>query len=241
MTRANQLLARRWKPIALVAVLLFLGGAVLLVYVRVQSESDRADQLAGEADLRGAAVATLAGDVRALRAQVKARGGTPVAPDPKEAVPSLSARAAVPVAIPGPPGPPGPAGPSGKPAPTITPSPGASGAPGSPGAPGATVTGPPGPAGPSGAPGKDGRDGSDGTDGKDGANGQPPAGWTFTYNGVDYSCHPVDGFDPDSPRYQCDASQPSNGNSGGGAGGLLGLGLLGVGGIGLDPSRRQYI
>jgi hypothetical protein len=237
MTRANQLLARRWRPIALVAILLFLGGALLLVYVRVQAEAQRADQLAAEADLRGNAVSTLAGDVRLLRAQVRAKGGTPVAPDPSRAVKDLPSRAAVPVPIPGPPGPPGPEGPSGKPAPTITPSPGASGAPGAPGAPGATVTGPPGPSGPAGAPGRDGHDGSNGSDGKDGANGKPPAGWTFTYNGAEYTCRPVDGFDPDSPRYTCDSSQPNpgngdgNGSSGGGSiGGLLSMAL--------DPRRR---
>lgn len=51
-----------------------------LVYVRVQAEATHADQLADEADLRGNAVTTLAGDVRVLRAQIKAKGGTPAAP-----------------------------------------------------------------------------------------------------------------------------------------------------------------
>jgi hypothetical protein len=99
------------------------------------------------------------------------------------------------------------------------------------------VTGPPGPSGPPGAPGKDGRDG---TDGKDGTNGKPPAGWTFTYNGVTYTCSPVSGFDPDSPRYTCDSSQPNPGNGGGdnnSGGGSVG-GLLGMA---LDPNRREYM
>jgi hypothetical protein len=148
MTRTERVLAHHWKPIALLAFLLFLTGAVLLVYVRVQAEATRADQLADEADLRGSAVSTLAGDVRALRAQVKSRGGTPVAADPTKAVKDLPNRAEVPVPIPGPPGPKGDKGDTGKAAPTITPSPGASGAPGAVGSTGAT-----GPQGPQGDPG----------------------------------------------------------------------------------------
>ncbi|MER7838564.1 hypothetical protein ABTY98_22465 [Streptomyces sp. NPDC096040] len=35
------MLARRWKPLALLAFLLALTGAVLLVYVRVQAEAAR--------------------------------------------------------------------------------------------------------------------------------------------------------------------------------------------------------
>lgn len=168
MTPTDRMLARRWKPIALLAFLLLLTGAVLLVYVRVQIEANRADELANEANLRGNAVSTLAGDVRALRQQVKAGGETPVAPDPTKAVKDLPDRAEVPVPIPGPPGPKGDTGASGKPAPTLTPAPGASGAAG--------VTGPQGPQGepgadstvpgPSGPPGRDGRDGTDGKDGQ---------------------------------------------------------------------------
>lgn len=120
MTRAERMLAHRWKPIALLAFLLALTGAVLLVYVRVQAEAARADQLATEADLRGTAVSTLAGDVRALRQQVEAKGGTPVAPDPAKAVEDLPDRAEVPVPIPGPPGPKGDKGDPGKAAPTVT-------------------------------------------------------------------------------------------------------------------------
>ncbi|MEV7394362.1 collagen-like protein [Streptomyces sp. NPDC091215] len=167
MTRTDRVLARRWKPIALLAFLLFLTGAVLLVYVRVQAESARADDLATEANLRGHAVTTLASDVRILRAQIRAKGGTPAAPDPTRAVKNLPDRAAVPVPIPGPPGPPGP---SGKPAPTITPSPGASGAVGATGA-----------QGPQGEPGANSTvAGPQGPQGEPGATGPPPSGWTFT-------------------------------------------------------------
>jgi hypothetical protein len=168
MTRTDRVLARRWKPLALLAALLALTGGFLLVYVRVQSEASRADQLAAEADLRGQAVTTLASDVRVLRAQIRAKGGTPAAPDPTKAVKNLPDRAEVPVPIPGPPGPKGDKGDPGKAAPTITPSPGASGAAGATGptgpqgVPGADSTVP----GPSGPPGRDGRDGVDGKDGQ---------------------------------------------------------------------------
>lgn len=151
MTRTDRVLARRWKALALLAFLLALTGAVLLVYVRVQVEANRGDQLAAEADLRGTAVSTLAGDVRVLRAQISAQGHTPAAPDPTKAVKDLPDRAAVPVPIPGPPGPKGDKGDPGKAAPTVTPSPGASGAPGQPGAD-STI---PGPQGPQGEPGAD--------------------------------------------------------------------------------------
>jgi len=168
MTRTDRVLARRWKPLALLAFLLALTGAVLLVYVRVQAEASRADQLAAEADLRGTAVTTLASDVRVLRAQIKAKGGTPAAPDPSQAVKDLPDRAEVPVPIPGPSG---PAGPSGSPGPSGAA--GKDGQTGSSGAPGvvgptgpAGVQGEPGPAGPQGEPGPAGQDGADGKDGQ---------------------------------------------------------------------------
>jgi hypothetical protein len=191
MTRTERVLARRWKPIALLAFLLALTGAVLLVYVRVQAESHRADQLADEANLRGNAVSTLAGDVRALRQQIKAKGGTPVAPDPTAAVKNLPDRAAVPVPIPGPPGPKGDKGDPGKAAPTITPSRGASGA-----------AGVPGPQGPQGEPGADSTvPGPQGPQGEQGATGPPPSGWTYTDGtGATYECTPdSDG----STHYTC--------------------------------------
>lgn len=182
---AQPILAQRWRSLAVAAVLLVLAGAVILVWLRIDAEAGRADALAAEANRRGDAVSTLATDVRVLRSQITARGGTPAAPDPARAIEDLPARAEVPVPIPGPAGPPGPKGEPGRAAPTITPSPGvpgASGAPGAPGVgvpggrgpsgePGATVTGPPGPAGP---PGKDG------TNGKDGRNGQTcPDGYSL--------------------------------------------------------------
>jgi hypothetical protein len=185
MTRAERVLARRWKPIALLAALLALTGAVLLVYVRVQAEATRADQLAAEADLRGTAVTTLASDVRVLRAQIKAKGGTPAAPDPTQAVKNLPDRAEVPVPIPGPPGPKGDKGEPGKAAPTITPTPGASGAAG--------ATGPQGPQGVPGAdstiPGPQGERGEKGDTGEQG-----PAG---------PAC--PDGYSLQAPSYDPDA------------------------------------
>ncbi|MGW7239747.1 collagen-like protein [Streptomyces sp. NPDC054804] len=166
MTRTQRVLARRWKPIRLLALVLALIGAVAVSWLLVD-RSRLNDQLSHEADLRGQAVSTLAGDVRALRQQVKAEGKTPVAPDPTKAVEDLPARAEVPVPIPGATGPKGDKGDPGKPAPTITPSPGASGAAGASGAtgpqgpqgePGAdsTVPGPQGPQGPKGERGEQG-------------------------------------------------------------------------------------
>lgn len=202
MTRAERVLAHRWKPIALLAFLLFLTGAVLLVYVRVQAEATRADQLADEADLRGTAVSTLAGDVRALRAQVEARGGTPVAPDPTTAVKDLPDRAAVPVPIPGPPGPKGDKGDPGSAAPTITPSPGASGASGASGADGATgPQGPPGPQGEPGVPGPQGDQGPPGTDGKDGQSCPDGYSWqTPSYDPYAKVCRQDGAPDPDPSK-----------------------------------------
>ncbi|MFG2855715.1 collagen-like protein [Streptomyces mirabilis] len=225
MTRAERVLARRWKPMALLAFLLALTGAVLLVYVRVQAEASRADQLAAEADLRGTAVSTLAGDVRALRQQVKAKGGTPVAPDPTTAVKDLPDRAAVPVPIPGPPGPKGDPGPSGTPGPSGSPGTsgkaGTDGQPGTAGSPGAV--GPTGAAGPAGPQGPQGETGSQGEQGPQGERG--PAGPSCPDG---YSLQPP-ADDPDALVCRRDgAPQPSNSPSGG----LLSLGLV--------PNRRQY-
>ncbi|HET6636442.1 MAG TPA: collagen-like protein [Streptomyces sp.] len=229
MTRAERALARRWRPLLLVCVLVALAGAVVLVWARVDRASDRAAQLAEEADLRGTAVSTLATDVRRLRAQITSDGATPSAPDPAKAVEDLPARAEVPVPIPGPQGPRGPKGEQGEPgspAPTITPSPGP---PGPSGPPGATVTGPPGP------PGQDGTDGKDGTDGRDGKDGQPPTSWTFTYQGTSYTCRRAADFDPQAPRYTCDPDEPADPSQSPSDGaGLLGLALV------VDPARRLY-
>lgn len=208
------------------AILLFVGGAIAVSYLLI--DRDRmANELAHEADLRGQAVSTLAGDVRALRQQVKAKGATPVAPDPTRAVPSLSARAAVPVPIPGPAGPAGAAGPSG--------APGASGEPGTPGSPGVPgpsgaagqsgAAGSPGPtgapgspgpastvAGPQGPKGDTGEQGPQGPKGDTGPAGPPPSGWTETYyppvgQPITYTCTPDS---PGSTHYTCtQTSSPS--------------------------------
>jgi hypothetical protein len=232
VTRTERVLAQRWKPIALLAFLLALTGAVLLVYVRVQAEATRADQLADEADLRGTAVSTLAGDVRALREQVKAKGGTPVAPDPTKAVKDLPDRAAVPVPIPGPPGPKGDKGDAGKAAPTITPSPGASGAPGSAGSNG--VPGPQGSQGPQGVqgdPGAAGPQGEQGPQGDRGATGPAPSGWTYTDGaGTTYDCTP-DG--DGSTHYTCRATSSGSTPS------PQGRGLLGSAALALASRYRK--
>lgn len=203
MTAAPSVVLRRRNMVLVVAALLFLGGAVAVAYIKIDKETSARKEAIAEANLRGDAVSTLAGDVRALREQVKAKGGTPVAPDPSKAVPSLSARAEVPVPIPGPPG---PAGPAGKAAPTITGPPGPSGASGQPGKD-STVAGPSGPPGLN-ATGVAGQDGKDGKDGTDGAPGQPPAGWSYSWQDSTGVTHHVTctrtADSPDSaPQYTC--------------------------------------
>jgi hypothetical protein len=193
MTRTELVLYHNRRLLLLTAILLTLGGGVALSLILIHREADarrdvelraeqKAEQIAEEADLRGKAVSTLAGDVRALRAQVQAQGETPVAPDPTKAVEDLPERAEVPVPIPGPPG---PAGPPGKPAPTIT---GPSGPPGAD----STVAGPP---GPQGEPGADstvpGPQGPAGPQGERGEAGPPPSGYTI--------------YDPDGTVYECTA------------------------------------
>lgn len=178
---AQPILAQRWRSLAVAAVLLVLAGAIVLVWLRINTEARRADALAAEANRRGDAVSTLAGDVRVLRAQVSAKGETPAAPDPARAVEDLPDRAEVPVPIPGPAGPRGPKGEPGEDAPSPSPGPsGPAGEDGAPGEPGETVTGPPGPPGPAGPAGPAGQDGKDGTDGKDGKDGQTcPDGYSL--------------------------------------------------------------
>jgi len=230
VTRPERALARRWRPLALMCWLAVLSGAVVLIWAQIDAETERADTLAAEADRRGEAVGTLAGDVRILRAQVQAAGATPKAPDPSQAVDDLDDRTRVPVPVPGPRG---PQGEPGKSAPALTPSPGPQGPPGedgddssvpgpagSPGAPGVDSTVP----GPTGPAGRDGRDGEAGDDGR------PPASWAFTYGGVTYTCTPVDEFDPAAPRYQCDAPAEPSPDTGTPPESLAAL----------DPARRQY-
>jgi outer membrane murein-binding lipoprotein Lpp len=220
MTRAQRILYRRRHVLWIAAALLFLGGGLALAFLKIDQAENRGDQLAAEADRRGNAVTTLATDVRTMRSQIQAMGGTPAAPDPAKAVEDLPDRAEVPVPIPGPPGPQGPKGDTGAAAPTITPSPGA---PGTAGAD-STVPGPQGPAGPPGAdstvPGPAGEKGEQGDKGDP---GQAPSGWTFTDGtGTTYDCAPdSDG----ATHYTCRATS-TPGNSSSEHRGLLGAGLL---------------
>lgn len=175
---------RRWRrgDVLVTVAALFLGAAVAWILLSVQGLQH---------DLRTSNEAR-----DALARQVQLLGEKPVAGPPG----SRGEPGQAVIGSPGPSGPPGPPGPSGKPAPTITPSPGPSGPPGPSGAPGADST-IPGPTGPAGPAGKDGAAGQNGADGKDGA---PPTEWTYTdEDGNEYSCVPVDDFDPDHPRYRC--------------------------------------
>lgn len=226
MTRSQQVFARRRHLLWITAALLALTGAVILGWQRMDREAAaREQQLAAEADLRGAAVSTLTGDVRVLRAQLQADGQTPAAPDPEHAVEDLPDRAEVPVPIPGPPG---PRGEPGKPAPTPADGrDGVDGTDGSDGQPGADSTvpgpagpqGPEGPAGPAGATGPQGEAGADGQDGADGRDGQAcPTGYSWQ----------APSWDPDALICRRDgAPEPKPERPG-----LLSLAL--------DPSRRQY-
>lgn len=207
MTRAQFVLARRWRSAVFGCVLVALVGAVLILWARFGQYEAEADQLSAEADRRGTAVSTLAGDVRRLRTQIEEDGKTPVAPDPSKAVKNLPQRAQVPVPIPGPRGPvgpsgaPGSAGDAGKQ--------GERGADGEPGEPG--PSGPPGPQGDPGGkgdkgdPGSQGPRGDTGPTGPQGPAGPPPSSWTFTYGGVTYTCRQ----NGSGTTYTCDPSGPA--------------------------------
>lgn len=231
MTRTEQALARRWRPVALLCWLVALSGAVVIIWGRIDAESTaRADAVA-EANRRGEAVSTLATDVRQLRAQVKSEGQTPVAPDPSEAVDGLPERAEVPVPIPGAKGEPGDQGSPGQDG-----SPGSDGKPGDDGAPGAPgqdgepgspgSEGAQGPAGPEGPQGPQGPAGEQGPQGEQGPRGeQGPAGPDCPDG---YSLQ-APNWDPDALVCRRDgAPQPSPSDGGG----LLSMAL--------DPNRRQY-
>lgn len=213
MTRARTLMHRTRHVLWTLAVLQFVGGALAIVFLWV--ERDRTNErLEEEANLRGTAVSTLAGDVRALRAQVLAKGETPVAPDPTQAVEDLPDRAEVPVPIPGPAGPTGATGatgPSGAPGRD-----GVDGSPGPSGAPGADSTVP----GPQGVQGERGEKGDTGATGPAG-----PAG---------PSC--PDGYSLQAPEWDedvlvCrrDGAPPPDEEPG-----------KGPEAVALDPQRRQY-
>ncbi|MGW6583456.1 collagen-like protein [Streptomyces globisporus] len=223
MTRTQHMLYRRRYLLWITAALLALGGGLAIAFLQIDRAEGRATELASEADRRGDAVSTLAGDVRTLRAQIKAGGETPAVPDPAQAVDDLPARAEVPVPIPGPPGPAGARGergPAGEPGAAATPSPGPSGAPGRAGAD-SNVPGPAGPQGPPGPPGAAGKDGTDGVDGRDGKDGQTcPAG---------YSLQPPP-TDPDALVCRRDGASPPEDPA------TTPSPLAAA----LDPTRRQY-
>lgn len=226
MTRTQRVLYERRVLLWIVAALLFLGGGLGVAFLLIEREADAREQAAiAEANLRGEAVSTLAGDVRALRQQVEAEGEEPVAPDPSEAVEDLPDRAEVPVPIPGPPGADGEDGVDGKPGATGPPgSDGRDGADGKPGAVGPVgpsgPVGPPGPQGEPGPAGPQGAPGADGADGVDGRDGQTcPEGYSLQ----------APGYDPDALVCRKDGAPDPDGPGGGpqaeGA---------------LDPQRRVY-
>jgi hypothetical protein len=163
-SRFERLLARRWRSIFLVCVLVTLCGVAVILWARINAGDRRADQMQAEADRRGQALSTLADDVRTLRAQVEARGGTPAAPDPSVAVDDLLDRIRVPAALPGARGEKGDKGDKGAGG-----APGAGGPRGEPGPSG--PPGPQGPEGPEGAPGSSGPSGEPGAQGSTGADG----------------------------------------------------------------------
>lgn len=228
MTRTERAFVRRRHLLWIACALLALTGFGILIWQRIDAGDRRATELAEEADLRGTAVSTLAGDVRVLRAQIKAKGGTPAAPDPTKAVEDLPARAEVPVPIPGPPGPkgdkgePGTAGPSGSPGAS-----GADGTAGEPGAPGAS-----GADGAQGEPGPAGPQGEQGPQGDRGEAGPPPSGYTvYDPDGTVYECTQDD---DGSTHYSCrTTSTPEPGNS------SQGRGLLGLSALAMTASYRR--
>jgi hypothetical protein len=213
MTRTHRAIVVHWRGIATVCAIVALFGIAWATWHRIDTSDRNYAAAAAEANKRGDAVSTLAGDVRALRQQIKAKGGTPVAPDPSKAVPSLSDRAEVPVPIPGPQGVPGSPGPSG--------TPGKDGMVGSPGAAGSVgPTGPAGPQGEQGPAGPAGPAGQDGADGRDGTDGQTcPDGYSLQ----------APSWDPNALVCRKDGvPQPSDSPSPSAAA------------LGLDPQRRVY-
>lgn len=218
MTRAERTIVLHWRGIATVCAIVALFGIAFILWHRIDVSDRNYAAAVEEADRRGDAVSTLAGDVRALREQVKAQGETPVAPDPTQAVEDLPERAEVPVPIPGPRGAtgergePGEAGASG--------APGRDGVDGSPGEIGATgPAGPQGEPGVAGPPGPAGQDGRDGVDGRDGSDGQTcPDGYSLQ----------APSWDPDALVCRRDEAPPPEEPGGGPQA------------AGLDPRRIQY-
>lgn len=200
MTRTQRVLHERRVLLWIVAALLFLGGGLGVAFLLIEREAGLREQATVEADLRGEALSVVAGDVRALRAQVQAEGEVPVAPDPTKAVEDLEDRTEVPVPIPGPrgadgePGSPGPSGSPGR-----TGESGAGGAPGPSGLPGAV--GPTGPAGPAGPTGPQGVQGEPGVMGPQGERGEK--GDTGEPGRAGQSCE--DGYSWQTPSWDPDA------------------------------------
>lgn len=223
MTRAERQIVLHWRGIATLCAIVALAGISWILWHRIDASDRNYREAVAEADRRGDAVSTLASDVRALRAQVKAAGKTPVAPDPSRAVEDLPSRTTVPVPIPGPRGPAGSPGASGSPGRNgMDGSPGVSGAPGVPGAEGGT-----GPAGPAGAQGEQGPAGPQGERGEKGDPGeQGPAGQSCP-DGYSWQ---TPSYDPYAKVCRQDGAPDPEPSKGGGS--LLGAGL--------DPQRRQY-
>jgi hypothetical protein len=234
MTRTERTIVQHWRGLATLCAIVALFGIAWATWHRMDADRTASDRrytaVAQEADKRGTAVSTLAGDVRALRQQVQAGGETPVAPDPSRAVEDLPDRAEVPVPIPGPPGPegePGSPGPTGSPGQDGTDgigSLGPTGPAGTPGAPGTDgAAGPPGPAGPQGDPGPagpQGEQGAPGANGQDGRDGQTcPDGYSLQ----------APSYDPDALVCRKDGAPDPEDSS---PPGPLALGL--------EPGRRQY-
>ena len=222
MTRTERTIVLHWRSLATLCAIVALFGISWALWHRIDASDRNYAEAIAEADRRGDAVSTLAGDVRALRQQVQGEGKTPVAPDPTKAVEDLPDRVEVPVPIPGPRGPagaPGKTGPSGAPGEDGADGVGESGAPGADGAVGPPgPQGDPGPAGPQGEPGPAGADGADGRDGRDGQT--CPSGYSLR----------APSYDPDALVCRRDgAPDPGPGEGQGSQAAAL------------DPQRRQYV
>jgi len=216
MTRTERAIVLHWRGIATLCAIVALFGIAFILWHRIDTSDRNYRDAVAEADRRGDAVSTLAGDVRALRAQVKAAGRTPVAPDPSKAVEGLPDRAQVPVPIPGQRGATGPKGERGEP--------GTSGEPGEDGSPGAS--------GAPGVPGADGEQGPQGVQGERGEKGDTGEQGPRGEPGPDCP----DGYHLEAPSWDEDAlvcrrdgaPQPDDPGNGARAAGAL------------DPRRIQY-
>lgn len=221
MTRTERTIVMHWRGLATLCAIVALFGIAFILWHRIDTSDRNYRDAVAEANRRGDAVSTLAGDVRALREQVKAEGATPVAPDPSKAVEGLPDRSEVPVPIPGPSGATGAQGEPGKPGQDgADGSPGPSGVPGQDGAPGAD-----GAQGPQGEQGVQGERGEKGDTGEQGPRGEPgpdcPDGYHLE----------APSWDPDALVCRKDGAPPPDDGPGNGSGAQAG---------GLDPQRRQY-